>query len=137
MIDQLTVFLENTKGRLTALTRTVGDAGVNMNALVVADTTDYGIVRIVCDKPQEAVEALIEADFRATIAQVVGVEVDNTPGGLADVFAALDAAGANVEYSYCFVNAQGGATLALKVNEDVVDALKAAGLTIVDQDDLR
>lgn len=136
MIEQLTVFLENTEGRLTALCRSVGEAGVNMYALVVADTTDYGIVRIICDKPAQAADALNAAGFRATIAKVIGVEVPNVPGGLAKVFGALDAASANIEYSYCFANAAGEATVALKAAPAAADALVAAGYTVVDQKDL-
>ena len=136
MIEQLTVFLENSRGRLTALCRTIGDAGVNMHALVVADTTDYGIVRIICDDPAKAVSALNEAGFRATIAQVVGVEVPDVPGGLAAVFGALEDECVNVEYSYCFAGADGAATVALKAPEQAVAKLVEAGLTIVNQGDL-
>ncbi len=136
MIDQLTVFLENNKGRLTAMCRTVGDAGVNMHALVVADTTDYGIVRIVCDKPEAAVEALTEGGFRATIAQVIGVEVPDVPGGLADVFETLEKDGINIEYSYCFAAAQSGATVAFKAKPEAEQALAEAGFKILEQTDL-
>ena len=136
MIDQLTVFLENNKGRLTAMCRTVGDANVNMHALVVADTTDYGIVRIVCDKPEDAVEALTEAGFRATIAQVIGVEVPDVPGGLADVFETLEEGDVNIEYSYCFAHAKGGATVAFKAKPEAEVALAAAGFKVLDQTDL-
>lgn len=136
MIDQLTVFLENSKGRLTAMCRTLGDAGVNMHALVVADTTDYGIVRIVCDKPEDAVEALTDGGFRATIAQVVGVKVPDVPGGLADVFETLESRDINVEYSYCFAHSKDGATVAFKAKPEAAEALASAGFKILDQADL-
>lgn len=136
MIDQLTVFLENSKGRLTAMCRTVGDAGVNMHALVVADTTDYGVVRIVCDKPEDAVNALTDGGFRATIAQVICVEVPDVPGGLADVFETLENSDMNIEYSYCFAHSKEGATVALKAAPEAEEVLEAAGFKILGQADL-
>ena len=97
MIDQLTVFLENTKGRLTSLCRALGDADIQMHSLALADTTDYGIARIICDDPKGAVAAISEAGFTANLTKVVAVEVPDVPGGLADVLDVLDAAGLNIE----------------------------------------
>ena len=136
MIDQLTVFLENTEGRLTALCRTLGDAGIDMHALVVADTTDYGIVRIICDSPVRAVEELGDAGFRAMTAKVVAVEVPDVPGGLGRVFGALEGEGLNIEYSYCFANARNGATVAIKAPERAVAVLEAAGFRVLHTTDL-
>ena len=62
MIDQITVFLENSEGRLAALCRTLAWAGINMHSLVIADTTDYGVVRIICDDPARAIDVLKSAD---------------------------------------------------------------------------
>lgn len=136
MIDQLTVFLGNEEGRLTALCRTLGDAGIQMHSLVLADTTDYGIVRIICDNPKAATEALAKARFTASLAKVVAVEVPHVPGGLANVFAALDSLGVNIEYSYCFIGANGVATLALKAPESVMGALAEAGFKVLHPEDL-
>jgi hypothetical protein len=136
MIDQLTVFLGNEEGRLTAMCRALGDAGVQMHSLVLADTTDYGVVRIICDNPAGAGAALKAAGFTASLAKVTAVEVPNVPGGLADVFGALDEAGVNIEYSYCFTNAEGRATLALKAPEQVKDALSGAGFKVLGPGDL-
>lgn len=137
MLDQLTVFLENSKGRLTALCRVLGDAGIQMRSLTVADTADYGIARIICDKPDEAVAALKQADFRASLTKVLGVKVPDVPGGLAGIFEALEAADLNVEYGYCFA-AHGveGAVAALKVAEGGLSVLEGAGFTTVHPADL-
>ena len=70
MISQLTVFLANEKGRLAAACRTLADADINMKALFIADTADFGIVRIFCDTPKRAVEALGQAGFRASLTPV-------------------------------------------------------------------
>ena len=135
MIDQLTVFLENSKGRLTAMCKALGAAGINMHALTVADTADYGIARIICDKPADAVAALKAAGFTATTTKVVGVNIDDVPGSAATVFAILEDADINVEYCYCFAE-NGAAAAALKAPESAVELLKAAGFETIDQNDI-
>ena len=136
MIDQLTVFLENTKGRLTSLCRALGDADIQMHSLALADTTDYGIARIICDDPKGAVAAISEAGFTANLTKVVAVEVPDVPGGLADVLDVLDAAGLNIEYSYCFADAREGATVAVKGDEAAIGALEGAGFKVLHPEDL-
>ena len=131
MIDQLTVFLGNKKGRLTALCDTLGKAGVQMHALAVADTSDYGIVRIICDNPTAAVDALTGAGFTASLARILAVQVPDVPGGAAQVFDVLERADASIEYAYCFTSSVGAATLALKTDGDVIGALEAAGFRLL------
>lgn len=131
MVMQLTVFLENSPGRLAGLTRALGNAGVNMNALMVADTAEFGVVRIICDRPDVARGALEEAGFSVSVTDVIAAEVPNHPGGLADVLEAIDAVGANVEYAYCFVSPRGDAAVDVFRVEDparVTEALTAAGI---------
>ena len=82
MISQLTVFLANEKGRLAAACRTLADADINMKALFIADTADFGIVRIFCDTPARAVEVLGQAGFRASLTPVIAVSVEDAPGTL-------------------------------------------------------
>ena len=72
MISQLTVFLENEKGRLAAATRAVADAGVNMHALYLADTEDFGVARMLCDTPNKAAEKLTLSGWRAAVTPVMG-----------------------------------------------------------------
>ena len=136
MIDQLTVFLGNKKGRLTALCDALGNAGIQMHALAVADTSDYGIVRIICNDPKAAVEALKSEGFTASIARVIAVRVPDVPGGVAKVFAALEKADASVEYAYCFASSDGAATLAVKTDSDVVDVLEGAGFGVLHPEDV-
>jgi len=102
MPSQVTVFLENEKGRLAALCRTLAEATVNMSALTVADTASYGVARLLVDKPEEAVEALLQAGYRARLVDVSAVELPNVPGSLALLLEAFDKAGLNLEYAYCF-----------------------------------
>ncbi len=136
MIDQLTVFLGNQKGRLTALCDAMGRADIQMYALTVADTSDYGIVRIICDKPDAAKETLAKEGFQAAIARVVAVQVPDVPGGCAQVFDVLDQADVNVEYAYCFTSSVGAATLALKTDADVRERLEQSGFRILHPEDI-
>lgn len=138
MIDQLSVFLENKTGRLAELTRALGDAGINMRALMVADTAEFGVVRIICDRPNEARRVLEEQGFSVTITPVIAAEVPDRPGGLADVLETLGKSGVNVEYAYCFVEPSGNAAVdVLKVDAPGADdALRAAGMTVLEAPEL-
>lgn len=118
MISQLTVFLENQKGRLAAACRTVSDAGINMHALFIADTQDFGVVRMLVDHPKKAAEALRSAGYRATITPVTAVRVPNQPGGLAKLLEFMDSQDVNVEYGYCFSVGEDYAIDVLKTDED-------------------
>ncbi|PKQ21327.1 MAG: amino acid-binding protein [Actinobacteria bacterium HGW-Actinobacteria-6] len=135
MIQQISVFLENKSGRLAELTRALGNANVNMRALMVADTAEFGVVRVICDVPHRALGVLDAAGFGATITDVIAVEVPDRPGGLADVLETLDAAGMNVEYAYCFVEPTGEAAVDIFRVDDPLAAeaaLSAAGLVVVE-----
>lgn len=138
MLEQVTVFLENDKGRLKALTRVLANTEVNMYALTIAETSDYGLVRIVCDKPTGAVEALRAADMRAIVTKVIAVEVPNRPGGLADLLDVFEKLDLNIEYGYCFSVKGATAVDVLKVADPqrAMEALEAEGYTLVSQQDL-
>ncbi|MBC7266267.1 MAG: ACT domain-containing protein [Coriobacteriia bacterium] len=136
MVEQVSVFLENTTGRLAELTRALGDAGINMRALMVADTSEFGVVRIICDTPRRAVQVLDDAGFGASLTEVLAVEVPDRPGGLADVLEALQADGINVEYAYCFVEPTGSAAIdILRVDEPdrARQGLARAGIALADR----
>jgi hypothetical protein len=139
MVQQLTVFLENSPGRLARMTRVLGDAGVNMQALMVADTADFGVVRVICDRPGRARDALEDAGFGVTVSDVIAVEIPNRPGGLAAVLEVLDSAGVNVEYAYCFVSPVGNAAIDVFRVEDparATDALTGAGMRVLTSADV-
>lgn len=136
MIDQLTVFLGNSKGRLTALCKSLGEADIQMHALALADTTDYGIARIICDDPEKAVCTLSENGFSASLTKVVAVEVPNVPGGLAQVFGAFDNTDINIEYCYCFADVDTTATVAIKTTGDAIALLEKAGFKVLHPADL-
>jgi len=105
MITQLSVFLENSQGRLARLTQVLGDAGIDLKAVSVADTTGFGILRVIVEEPERARQILREAGFHATLTQVLGVRVADIPGGLSKVLGILDRAQISVEYLYSFTKA--------------------------------
>ncbi len=137
MISQLTVFLQNEKGTLSRLTRQIADDGVNMHALFLADTQDFGIARIFCDEPEKVAKRLTEAGFRAAVTQVNAVYVPNRPGGLAELLEFCDRAGLNIEYGYCFKAGDDEAIDVFKIDgEDIDSALEDAGFRIAKPEDI-
>lgn len=138
MIDQVTVFLENSKGRLAGLCRILGDAGISMHTLTIAETTDYGVARIITDTPKKAVDVLKAADFRAKTTPVCAIRVPDEPGGLARLLEAFDAAGLNVEYAYCFSTNKGYAIDIIRVDDcdKVAEVVEAAGFGLLGPKDL-
>lgn len=137
MISQLTVFLENEKGRLAAACQTVADAGINMHAMNLADTADFGVVRLLTDTPEAAAEALRAAGYRAAVTPVLAVRVPNEPGGLAKLLEFLDEQNVNVEYGYCFSVNEDSAVDVLKVSDDAVEQkLTDAGFQPVRPEDI-
>ena len=141
MIDQITVFLENSEGRLAALCRTLADASVDMSALTIADTTDYGVVRIICDEPARALEVLNDANYRAVATKVSAIQVPNRPGGLAELLETLESLKLNIEYGYCFSLNGETAVDVLKIRgeaqaADAVKVIEEAGFKLLSQEDL-
>ncbi len=137
MISQLTVFLQNEKGRLASACRAIADADINMHALFLADTQDFGVARIFCDPPDKACECLSEAGYRATVTPVIAVRVPNVPGGLATLLEYCDENDMNVEYGYCFSVADDHAIDVLKIEgADAEAKLVAGGFDIVESKEI-
>lgn len=134
LIEQLSVFLQNEKGRLAQMCRLLGDAEFDMHALVVADTSEYGVARIICDRPHSARRMLETQGFAVSVTRVVAVEVPDRPGGLAEVLEFLGTEGINVEYLYCFPRPGGTAAVDILRLEDpdrAVQRLTDAGFALV------
>ena len=102
-IRQISVFIENRAGRLETVAKLLGEAGINIRALSLADTSDFGILRLIVNRPAEAAELLRGQGFTICLSDVVAVEIPDVPGGLAGVLGVLDRGGINVEYMYAFV----------------------------------
>ncbi len=103
ILQQISIFLENKSGRLAEVTSLLGKAGVNIRALTLADTADFGILRLIVSNNELAEKILKEKGFTVGKTDVVAIEVPDKPGGLAEILAALGQAGINVEYMYAFV----------------------------------
>ena len=101
---QLSVFLENKSGRLTEVTEALGNAGINLSAMSIADNSDFGILRCIVSDPDQAYKVLKEAHFAVKITDVIGFVCPNTSGSLADVLKELSAKGIFIEYMYSFAN---------------------------------
>ena len=141
MIEQLTVFLENSEGHLLSLCHALADAGVDMSALTIAETSEYGLVRIICDDPARARDELQEKGWRAMVTKVAAIEVANRPGGLADLLGVLDDLDIPVEYGYCFPTKGDRAVDILKVKvsseaDRAVQKLEEAGFRVLAQSEV-
>lgn len=132
MIEQLTVFLENRTGHLASATRAISDAGFNMHALYLADTADFGVARILCDKPAAVKDLLVEQGFRAALTPVVAVRLADAPGALTALLEYCDAQGLNVEYAYCFLADGDHAIDVLKFDDaEAESTLRQGGFALV------
>jgi hypothetical protein len=99
-VEQISVFLENKSGRLAEVTQILGDGGVNLRAMTIADTADFGILRLVADDSKKALQVLDKGGFTAKVTAVLAVEVPDKPGGLAQVMRVFSENGVNIEYLY-------------------------------------
>lgn len=103
MVKQISIFLENKAGRLASVTRALGDTGINIRALSIADTSDFGILRLIVSDPEKAYKVLKDAGFTVSETDVIAVEVPDSPGGLAGVLDIMGNASINIEYLYAFI----------------------------------
>jgi len=102
-VKQLSIFLENRSGRLAEVTEILGKHGVNIRALSLADTSDFGILRVIVNNPKRACEVLRSEGFTVSETEVMAIEVEDRPGGLASVLKILSSENINVEYMYAFL----------------------------------
>jgi hypothetical protein len=107
-VEQLSIFIENKSGRLAEITKLLGDEGINIRALSLADTSDFGILRLIVNDVEKAKLVLKEKGFTVSKTEVIAVEVPDRPGGLAAILQTLDVEETNVEYMYAFVERCGG-----------------------------
>ena len=106
-VEQISIFLENKPGGMENVTRILRDANINIRTLAVADTSDFGIVRLIVDQVADANRVLKENGYTVSRTTVVAVEVPDQPGGLHSILEVLAKAGINIEYMYAFVEKSG------------------------------
>ncbi len=137
-IQQLSIFVENKSGRLAEITEILGQAGVDIRAISVADTSDFGILRLIVDKPKEAVEALRAANLTVSLTSVIAVGIDDKPGEFAKAMRVLADGEIGVEYMYAFISRdKGKAYVILRVLESdkAVECLKASGISLLNAEE--
>ena len=137
-VKQISVFIENKTGMLAEATRYIADNNINMKALSIADTQDFGILRIICDDPAAAEEVLRKGGYLTTVTDVLAAAISDTPGSMAAILEVLSKADVMVEYTYAFLSAKAGAYMVFRVdnNEAASAALDAAGIKTANQEDL-
>ena len=138
-ISQLSVFVENKQGSMSGIAEVLAEAGIDIRALTIADTTDFGILRLIVKNPEEAKKVLQEKNFVVTINQVVGVEVPDEVGGLARVLRILDDALINIEYMYDFLaikKKKAYIIIRVENNAKTVDLLEKNGIRCIEDSDI-
>ncbi len=138
-IKQISLFLENKPGHLKAICRTLADARINIVTLSLADTQQFGIVRLIVEEWERAQQILEQAGYIANVRDVVAATVRDEPGGMAVLLDAIHAAGVNIEYMYAFAFRRGEeAVLVFRFDntEKAIAALKASGNNVLGSVDL-
>jgi len=134
-LQQLSVFLENKPGTLKKVSAVLADAKINISTLSLADTKEYGILRLLIQDWEKAKAALEKGGYTVKQTEVLAVEVEDRPGGLAAMLAPVEAAGVNVEYMYAFsTGTKSKAVLIFRFSDldKAIAALKGAGVNVVD-----
>jgi len=123
-VQQISVFLENVSGRLAEVTKILGEANINIRSVTIADTADFGILRLIVNKPDETVSLLQEQGFTAARTEVLGVEVEDKPGGLSKIMEIFDKNGVNIEYLYATLERNKDKAVVIFKVEDIELGLK-------------
>lgn len=139
-VKQISVFLENRPGCLHEMTKALADANIDLRGLSLAETSDFGIVRLIVDDVLGTADTLRAANFVASLTDVLAVEVPNVPGGLNKVLEILDSAGVNVEYMYAILGNKKSDTayMIFRVNDNAKasSALAGSGVKIMEAEEL-
>ncbi len=134
-VEQISVFLENKSGRLSEVTAILAEAQINIRALALADTSDFGVLRLIVDDSKKAQQTLKNNGFTVGKTGVVAVEVADQPGGLHHILTLFHEAGLNVEYMYAFVQSSGNnAVMIFRIEEEqaAIRMLESKGVTVLD-----
>ena len=136
-IKQLSIFVENKAGRLAEITSAIAAAGVDIHALSIADTTNFGILRLIVNQPDKAEQALKAAGLTVSLTDVIAIEIEDKPGGFAKAARVMSDASIDIEYMYAFISQDSGrAWVILRVqdNEKALEALRNGGIEIISED---
>lgn len=138
-VKQISVFIENQPGKLAEATRYIADNGINLRAMSIADTKDFGILRIICDEPETAAEKLRSGGYITNLTEVLAVGIKDAPGSLAGILEIISGAGVSVEYTYAFLGTRmAGAFMIFRVDDNAkaAAALAAEGIKTAEQSEM-
>ena len=138
-VEQISIFLENKSGRLAEVTSVLSEAGINIRALYLADTADFGVLRLIVSDTEKALQVLKDSGFTVVKSGVVAIEVPDRPGGLSKILNAIRDEGMNVEYMYAFVEKSGeNAIVVFRFDEleKSISVLQKAGVKILGGEEL-
>lgn len=139
LVKQISVFLENKSGRLAEVTNLLASNEINISALCIADTTDFGILRIIVNKPEEAQKILKSKGFTVSCTSVIAIGMKDEPGGLSGILSVLENADIAIEYLYAFVGRREGfAYVILRVENPIkaIEILKDEGVHVMTAEDV-
>ena len=138
-VKQLSVFVENKFGRISEIINALAENSIDISALSLADTSEFGILRLIVDKPELAVDVLKEEGVIVKLSDVLAIAIDDAPGGLAKALSVLTEATVVIEYMYAFIGkADGKAMTVIRVDDEAkaIDALNKGGVTLLTTDDI-
>jgi hypothetical protein len=138
-VEQISIFLENKSGRLAEVASVLSEAGINIRALYLADTADFGILRLIVNDVERALQVLKDNGFTVTKSSVVAIEVPDRPGGLSKILTTIRDAGINVEYMYAFVEKSGENAIVIFRFDEIeksTDILHKAGIKLLQGEEI-
>jgi hypothetical protein len=138
-VKQLSIFVENKSGRLYEIIDAIAKAGIDIRAVSIADTTNFGILRLIVDKPDAAENALRDLGLTVKLTDVIAIEISDRPGGFSEALAVLNKAKIGIEYIYAFISRDDGrACVILRVddNEKAVKVFTESGVKILTGDEI-
>jgi len=138
-VEQISIFLENKSGRLAEVTSVLSEAGINIRALYLADTADFGVLRLIVSDTEKALQVLKDSGFTVVKSGVVAIEVPDRPGGLSKILNAIRDEGMNVEYMYAFVEKSGENAIVIFRFDELeksISVLQKAGVKILGGEEL-
>ncbi len=138
-VKQLSVFVENKFGRISEIINALAKNSIDISALSLADTSEFGVLRLIVDKPELAVNVLKEEGVIVKLSDVLAIAIDDAPGGLAKALSVLTEANVVIEYMYAFIGkADGKAMTVIRVDDEpkAIEALNKGGVTLLTTDDI-
>ena len=139
VVKQLSVFIENKSGRLVQITEILGKNQIDIRAVSIADTTSFGILRLIVDDPDRAKIVLREAGFTVSITEVIAIAIEDKPGGLSKALRVLSNAQISVEYMYAFLSREDKTAYVIfrvEDNDEAVQALRKEGIVCLSSEDI-